>query len=125
MKLTVVLVVLLLSMPLSASERVTAVPTQFIGKWGSNRANCGKPADDLALRIQDGRISYIDSSGPLKAIVTNGRFDLALIIELSGEGQTWLAIEQFSLSKDGTTLTDQLPPKTVRYRCKARAVRAA
>ena len=125
MKFKVALVLFLLSMPSPASERVTAVPTQFIGNWGSNRANCGKPADDLALRIQDGRISYIDSSGPLKAIVTSGHFDLALIIELSGEGQTWLAIEQFSLSKDGATLTDQLPPKTVRYRCKARAVRAA
>jgi hypothetical protein len=46
--------------------------------------------------------------------------EIALIVELSGEGETWLATAKFKLSPDGRMLTDHtsIPGKEiVRYRC--------
>ena len=119
MKSAITLSLLLLSAPLAAAQVVKAVPAEFLGYWGSS-PKCGADADDLALRIERRKISYYESSGPLKAIVVHKPREIALIAELSGEGQTWLATAQFTLSPRGDKLIDDTTVpgrKTVRYRC--------
>jgi hypothetical protein len=119
-------IVLLLAAPLAASESVVAVPAQFLGDWGGS-PRCEATPDDLALRIDRDRVSYHESSGPLKAIVIRGHDELALVAELSGEGETWLATARFRLSPDGDKLIDDASDpgeETVRYRCPARNVPA-
>lgn len=122
MRSVIALSLLLLSPPLTASEVVTAVPAQFLGNWGSS-PGCVADPDDLSLRIGRNQITYYESSGPLKAIVVRGRNEIALIAELSGEGETWLATARFKVSPDGGRLIDSttVPGReTVRYRCPTR-----
>jgi len=122
MRSVIALSLLLLSAPLVASESVMAVPPQFLGTWGSS-PRCEVDPDDLALRIDRNQISYYESAGPLKAIVIRGHHEIALVAELSSEGETWLATARFKLSPSGDKLIDgtTVPGKeTVRYRCPPR-----
>ena len=115
--------VILLAVALSAAPSPTdgdvAVPERFAGTWAGSSASCGSDTDYLALRLTSRRISYWESAGPIKAVVVRGN-EIALIAELSGEGETWLSTAKFELSPDGRMLTDRLsiPGKDiVRYRC--------
>lgn len=120
MKTFVALALLVLSLPSMAAELVARVPSQFIGRWVSSPAECGSDGDDLGLEIQAGKIFYYESNGPLVAIVTREPREIALIAELSGEGQTWLVAVQFRLSPEEDKLIDDttLPGKElVRHRC--------
>jgi hypothetical protein len=74
----------------------------------------------LSSRKGNPRIRFYESRGSIKAVVTQGQSDLALITELSGEGDTWL-YNHFRLSPDLKSLTDVTDAtgesKLVRYRC--------
>jgi len=101
-----------------AADLQRTVPPRFQGEWNSNLVDCGTGLNDSRLRISANRIRFYESGGPTKAVVTEGEFDLALISELSGEGQTWLSYNLFRLSADHTYLTDVSNDSTlVRYRC--------
>jgi hypothetical protein len=111
---------LLLSSPVMASEILTAVPGRFLGIWAGNLAECGRDEDNLNLRLEGDYISYWESGGPIKSIVVRGSDEIAMIAELSGEGETWLATPQFRLSPEGDRLIDESTTpgeKVVRYRC--------
>lgn len=110
-RLTFVLGTLLVTAGAVASERVAKVPQAFLGQW------CNADSESL-LEIKSSEISYYESQGPIKAIVKSGDREIALIAELSGEGETWLATAQFELSKDKKQLTDPTTkPPYVRRRC--------
>uniref|UniRef100_UPI003F7EB286 hypothetical protein n=1 Tax=Xanthomonas sp. 0924 TaxID=2835534 RepID=UPI003F7EB286 len=103
-----------------AGSGKTTVPDRFVGQWAGRAESCGSDADDLMLRIAPGHITYWESDGPIKAVVVRGDAEIALIVELSGEGETWLSTAQFTLSPDGMQLADTvtMPGKTlVRYKC--------
>jgi hypothetical protein len=103
-----------------AAQPATVIPQPFRGEWNMEMADCGSSRNDSVLRLESRTVKYFDSAGPLRAVVTRGR-DIALVAELSGEGETRLHVAQFRLSRDGRTLTDLLTePALVRYRCKAR-----
>lgn len=111
----------LLCTPLSlaAGESEPTVPDLFVGSWAGSVSSCGSASDDLALHIGSRHITYWESQGPIKAVVVRGR-EIALIAELSGEGQTWLATAKFTVSAHGSLLVDRtsVPGKRiVRYRC--------
>ncbi len=102
----------------TAADLQRTVPPRFQGEWNSNLEHCGTGLNDSRLRISANRIRFYESGGPAKAVVTQGEFDLALISELSGEGQTWLSYNLFRLSADHTYMTDVTgESKFVRYRC--------
>lgn len=113
---------LLLPATVAAADLVPAVPSQFIGEWNARLGDCGSGENDSALRIGKNRIEYYESDGPIKAIVSHGRYEIALVLELSGEGQTWIATEHFKLSVGGDRLTSVNQPGDgfVRYRCPAK-----
>ena len=58
----------------------------------------------------------------MKAVVSERRYEVALILHLSGEGETWIAAERFKLSEGGEELTSvNLPGEGfVRRRCPRR-----
>jgi hypothetical protein len=96
------------------------VPDRFVGQWAGSLDDCGSDTDDLALRITPNHVSYWESGGPVKAVVVRGDHEIALILELTGEGETWLSAVTFKLSPDGLRLVDtsSVPgQEVVRYRC--------
>ena len=119
MKSLLALAFLAVSGSAAASEPAEAMPAQFIGEWNAVVADCGTGNNDSVLEIKSSHISYWESDGPIKAIVVHGRYEVALIVELSGEGQTWLTTAQFKLSPGGDKLVSTSDPgnEFVRYRC--------
>jgi hypothetical protein len=106
----------------TAAELQSAVPARFQGEWAGSIAGCATTTDELRLSIGASTIRYFESSGTIKAAVTQGEHELALISELSGEGETWLDVSHFQLSDDGKTLADETTDaEVVRYRCPKRA----
>jgi hypothetical protein len=120
MGLATALAALLTSASVGASADAPRVPDQYVGQWAGSPESCGSDADDLTLRLSNDRIAYWESEGPILASVSRGTRDLALIVELSGEGETWLATAKFELSADGQQLIDSttIPGESVvRHRC--------
>ena len=102
-----------------ATDRQDTVPARFQGEWNVDLEHCGTGLNDSRLRINADRIRFYESGGPIRAVVTQGEFDLAIIAELSGEGQVWLSYKHFRLSSDHTYLLDVTDPDSemIRYRC--------
>lgn len=120
MKTAFVITALFLSLPALAGSAGATVPDRFVGHWAGSPESCRSDADDLVLRIAHHRISYWESEGPIKAVVVRGDTEIALISELSGEGETWLSTAKFKLSRDGRRLVDDttVPGQAVvRYKC--------
>ena len=67
-----------------AAEPVHSVPEQFRGTWNAHVADCSTGDNDSALHIEADAIAYYESEGPVKAVVAHGRYEIALIMELSG-----------------------------------------
>jgi len=103
----------------AASEPAESMPVQFIGEWNAVVADCGTGNNDSVLEIEADHISYWESDGPIRAIVAHGRYEVALIAELSGEGETWLTTAQFKLSpREDKLVSTSIPGREfVRYRC--------
>lgn len=111
---------LALSLAAMTSTESQSVPDPFVGSWAGSAASCGSDADDLALRIDKKRIVYWASQGPIIAVVSRGTDEVALIADLTGEGQTWLATAKLTLSADGSRLIDSTTvpgTEVVRFRC--------
>lgn len=116
---SVVLTLMLIAGSAMAAEQQRTVPARFQGEWNENLEHCGTGLNDSRLRISADRIRFYESGGPILAVVTQGEFDLAVIAELSGEGQTWLSYTHFRLSADHTYLTNISDNESslVRYHC--------
>ncbi|WP_027081518.1 hypothetical protein [Luteimonas mephitis] len=102
-----------------AAEPVDSIPDQFIGEWNADVADCGIGRNDSILKIDANTISYWESVGFIQAIVVQGRREVALIADMSGEGEEWLATAHFKLSEAGDELVsmDERGGEFVRYRC--------
>jgi hypothetical protein len=100
------------------------IPREFRGEWNQQVAQCGKGEDDSYLYLDARRVSFWESFGPVRAAVARGN-NLALILELSEEAETWLTTAQFELSADGTKLISApgTEEEFVRYRCPPKATR--
>ena len=120
MKAIIIIATLLLPLSALAGSSIATVPDRFTGLWAGSPDACGSDADDMILRIAPDRIAYWESDGPIKAIVVRGDKEIALISELSGEGETWLSTAKFTLSQDGRRLIDNTSvpgQQFVRYKC--------
>ena len=102
----------------ASAERRETVPARFVGEWVADLKRCGADRDDSRLRLDADRIRFHESGGPIRAVVTRGELELALIAERSGEGETWLACHRFRLSADRERLIDATgEAEFARYRC--------
>jgi hypothetical protein len=120
MKTCLLLATLLLPLSVTAGSGIDTVPDRFTGQWAGSVDACGSDTDDMILRIGSDHIAYWESSGPIRAVVTRGDREIALISELSGEGETWLSTAKFTLSQDGRQLIDNtsVPGREfARYKC--------
>lgn len=107
----------------AAAQAPTTVPKPFRGEWNATLEDCGTGMNDSRLIIGARDVRYYESGGRVLAAVTRGRFELALVLELSGEGETWMTTAQYALSPDGKKLTDMdqsAEQPMVRYRCPAK-----
>lgn len=103
-----------------AAEVHTSIPNQFLGRWGGSIQSCADPgADDLTLVVDPGRMRFWESSGRVLAAATDGPLKLALLMEFSGEGETWLEALEFQLSPDRSRLNAVAGRRNVasRVRC--------
>jgi hypothetical protein len=102
----------------TAAELQSSVPETFRGEWNADPADCSSHLSESQLEISATEIAFYESGGPLIAIVTRADNEIALIAEMSGEGETWLLYNQFQISDDGSQLTDITDDGgLVRYRC--------
>jgi hypothetical protein len=117
------LVTLLLSLTISTgvlAQTQVKIPRKFQGEWNMQPAACGTALNDSVLLLESEKISYYETSGPVRAVLAHGH-ELGLLAELSGEGHTSIHAAQFRLSRDGRTLIDELStPQLKRYRCPTR-----
>jgi len=103
--------------PVLGAELLAKMPMQFQGRWNADVQLC-RLGGDSQLEIRANDISFFESAGPIVTIVAQGTNDLALIAELSGEGQTYLSARHFQLSEDGQELVDiSTPTHFLRHRC--------
>ena len=119
MRIATGLLIVGIAHPAMAAEVMEGVPTQFLGGWNSVLAHCGTSQNDSSLRIESDHIYFWESDGPILAVVVQGQHELAIIVELSGEGQTWLSTAQFKLSpaKDKLIYASIPGEDFVRHRC--------
>ena len=110
---------LLVSSHAPVADLLSAVPDRFVGEWNASLSDCGTANNDSRLLIGKHHITFWESDGPVMAVVSEGRYEIALILHLSGEGETWIATEHFKLSQDGEELTSVNLPGDgfVRRRC--------
>ena len=115
-----ILLSLLIAGTAHSAEVNETVPDQFQGTWAGSVAECSARAAESRFVLSEKRIAFWESQGPVLAVASDRELELALIVELSAEGQTWLETRQFRLSVDRNTLSDvtghQLP--VTRVRCK-------
>lgn len=119
---SVIFTALILSMPtVEATETHKTIPKIFQGNWSSSLENCVID-DEANLEISKNHITFPESDGTTISIVTKQNIELALIIELSGEGEEWLSFVHYKINAKNNTLTDITDPyaknNLVRYRCK-------
>jgi len=117
---TLALMITIISCPLAfaQSKVATKIPEAFVGRWAINLKECKKPPEETYFEIKPKEIYGYESTGLVKAVVTRGALEMAVITETSGEGETWLDAETYKLSADKQRLTgSSQDPKDVMYRC--------
>lgn len=92
------------------------IPSRYIGHWSGSVDSCESERDDLTLVIGSDKFSYWESQGIVKAAVVGRGGELAVILEMNGEGETWLSAAVLKISPDGKRLIDS-DKELVRYRC--------
>lgn len=102
-----------------AAETHNTIPVRFRGTWASSAAHCVAPGAESRLTIRESTIDFYESRGRVLAIATDGDAHLALLVESSGEGMTWLGAREFELSGNHQTLTDVTGRRRglARHRC--------
>lgn len=103
----------------AAAAHEAVIPERFLGEWNANPENCGTGIDHARFVVEeDGILSY-ESSGRVRAVVTQGELELGVIAEMSGEGVDWMGLLHFRLSPDYDRLVELTGKEVpvVRYRC--------
>jgi len=90
----------------ACAEAAQPVPDRFQGEWNTQLQACGGFLNDSRLEIGGDRITFHESGGPILAVVPRGEQEVALVMELSGEGDTWLSFKHYRLSDDRMQLID-------------------
>ncbi len=88
MRRAAIILAFLFSGTANAAEIQNAVPKPFQGTWAATANQCADRVTESKLVISDQRIAFYESKGSILATAFNGKSELALILELSGEGET-------------------------------------
>ncbi len=109
----------------TAAKLPTRIPDHFQGRWGLNKADCTSTRGDAKglLTISDARLTFYEARGTLDKVIGATDTSFAARYSFSGEGQTWMRTERFSLVKAELHRTTdaepgQEPPVNLTYaRC--------
>jgi hypothetical protein len=80
---------------------------------------CGTGNNDSRLRINAREARFYESGGRVRGAFLHGPYDLIIVLDMSGEGQTWMASHHFILASDGSHLSSRSDDGSLlpRYRC--------
>jgi hypothetical protein len=108
---------LLIGASTGAAELRDIIPDQFRGTWASSWMHCTLGGEST-LTIGERTVDFYESRGRVLAIAAAGDTDVALLVEVAGEGRTWLSAIQLELSVDRQTLMISFAGQRVeRNRC--------
>lgn len=93
------------SAPAPVPDAAPAVPERYRGDWAADASACKRPGEVSRLHIGSDGIRFHESGGPIVSAEEHGD-TLAITARLTGEGETRAASYAFTLSPDGSTLTD-------------------
>ena len=96
-------------------ERV--IPEAWIGEWNSNLEDCGTGNNDSRLRIEPNRVLFYEGGGMVRGAFLHGPFEIVIVLDMSGEGQTWIAAHHLVMSANGQYIRTDGDEPLVRYRC--------
>ena len=105
----------------TAAQAPVSVPATFQGEWNMNIAHCGTGVNDSRLVIEEDRIIFYETGGPIRAVVVHAPNDISLTAEITGEGETSVQTHRYRLSEDESALTEVTDGGgLVRQRCPMR-----
>ncbi len=88
----------------AARRAVTAVEPStagfasgFLGVWDTSIAQCAKKESATRLTISEGVIRYWESKGVIEQVLSQSPTHLKVKLSMSGEGETWSVVSEFSL----------------------------
>ena len=108
----------LLTLPASAADLTREVPDQFLGDWCTEPQQHEEDTGESDIRIGKSDIGYYQSTAKILAAAASGD-ELALIVQLTVDGDTRLATHEFELSSRDDKLTSLRPngQLVIRRRC--------
>ncbi|HTG38633.1 hypothetical protein [Sphingomonas sp.] len=91
----------------SETEAVTgaidAIPAEWRGTW-AGRDGCGQAAT-MRVDVEADRLMFYESEGRASEIERRAPREIALRLDMSGEGESWTRRATLALSADGERLT--------------------
>ena len=104
-RVTLCAVVLFAGAAMSAETR-DSIPEHFRGTWAGSASDCALSFSESILTIGERQVDFYASRSRVLSMAVDGDTELAVLLDATGEGKTWLAARQFRLSADGQELTD-------------------
>lgn len=101
--------------PQAADERF--IPDSWVGEWNARLEDCGTGNNDSRLRIERERVLFYENGGMVRGAFLRGPFEIVIVLDMSGEGQTWIDSHHFVMSASGNYIRTAGDEPLVRYRC--------
>lgn len=92
--------------PTRAERQFDSIPEPFIGVWDYAEGRC-MASSDLRMEIEPQRITFYESVGTVEEVTPRGEDEVAVALDMEGEGETWENTLLLTLSDDGEILTPQ------------------
>ncbi len=98
------------------------IPAKFHGEWNKTLADCGTVNNDSRLVITANEVQFYESGGVVRGAFLHGPYEILIVLDMSGEGSSWMTSFQWTMASDGSYLSDRSVDGSlfVRYRCPAR-----
>jgi hypothetical protein len=87
----------------AATGPVSAIPAAWRGTWAGSDG-CGRAAT-MRLRVGADRLTFFESEGRATKIERRSPRELSMLLEMTGEGESWTRRATLTLSPDGERLT--------------------
>jgi hypothetical protein len=98
-----------------------SIPAKFQGEWNTVVADCGTANNDSRLVISANEVQFYESGGAVRGAFLHGPYEILIVLDMSGEGSSWMTSFQWTMASDGSYLSDRSVDGSlfVRYRCPA------
>ena len=95
------------------------IPAEFHGEWNETLVDCGTANNDSRLTITATEMQFYESGGVVRGAFMHGPYEILIVLNMSGEGSSWMSSFQYTLASDGSYLSARSDDGSlfVRYRC--------